>query len=110
MQGRALDSMMTARAPLIPRGKNREFPAKLVPHSEELRQLGRVITHLAAQHSCRTALHGSLGTTDLLSKDSQSSNYLTPPPTATAAYLASWGLPGRAGAVTGVLSTGSDTV
>ena len=59
-QRKAVRSMAwrPARAPLIPRGKNRELAAKLA-HFEDLRQLGRAITHSAAQPSYRTALHGS---------------------------------------------------
>jgi hypothetical protein len=56
--GSALDGMVPGQCSLIARGNNRELPAKLY-HSEDLRQLGRAITHSAAQPSCRTALHGS---------------------------------------------------
>jgi hypothetical protein len=60
--------MAPGQCPLISRGKNRELLARLA-HFEDLRQLGRAITHSAAQSSCRTALHGSSVRLTLLSKD-----------------------------------------
>jgi hypothetical protein len=52
--------------------------AKLA-HFRDLRQLGRAITRLTAQHSCRTALQRPPHATDLSSKDTSACGTAQPP-------------------------------